>query len=239
MWHSIIERWKGLVPAQQISVVILGFCGSLALGLSVYRVRENVYAPFLVDKGIFEKAKSIVGLTDEQIVEQQKRRDTDGDGLSDWDESNRFRTNPDLYDSCGDGQPDNIRVVTGKNVLCTETGVNLEGRLDLKVLRAEPTKGQLGAVPNPNDAQMFDKDFFQEVSQTIPGFNVTGTNAVDENGKPNPGLARDPALIREVLRGQIDPNMLDQITDEQLLKIFDESVAKQWGTSTSTQKQTP
>ena len=233
MWRSLVNAWNGLALGQQMSVVILGICGTLALGLSAYAVRQNVYAPFLVDKGQIMADKKTIGLTDDQVTEQQKRTDTDGDGLSDWDEINVYHTNPDLYDSCGDGIPDNIRVQTGQNLGCQNTAVNAEGKIDLSALQAVPQQGQLGAVPQPQNVQLFDSQSYQNMIKNATGMGIA-TSTFTGSSSTVPALARDPATIRQFLSGKVDPATLAQISDAQLLVLFDNALAKQEGaTSTS------
>ncbi len=236
MWRSLIQRWKELAPGQQLSVVVLGICGGVALSLAGYRVRANIYAPFLVDKIQLAQSKALVGLTDEQIVEQQKRRDTDGDGLSDWDEANRFHTNPDLYDSCGDGIPDNIRIITGKNVDCSQTGANVQGVLDLKLVDTPPKDGQVGAMPVAGSQPFYDKDFFKVFAKMAPVYGASGTQLMGDGEGTAPGMARDATAIRAALRDKVPNSTLDKISDEQLLQLFDKAVAEQNGSATSSAK---
>ena len=214
MLRIFLDKWKGFSPKQQASVVIFCICGILVLGLAAYRIRHNVYEPFLVDKNSFDAAKKIVGLTDEQIVEQQQRRDTDGDGISDWEETNHTHTNPNLYDSCGDGIPDNIRVLTGKNIDCSQSGGNITGKLDLKALLSAPKKGQVGYVPDANDVPQFDAQYFKDMAKLGKYYGASGTQLMGDGNGSVPAMARNPALIRQTLAGKIDAAALAKISDE-------------------------
>jgi hypothetical protein len=222
------------MPGQQLSVVVLGACGTVALGLAAEKLRHNVYAPFMVDKATILESKKIVGLTEEQMEEIDKRRDTDGDGISDWDEIHRTKTNPNLYDSCGDGLPDNIRILTGKNVNCRESGVNVEGRLDVKGLGAAPKAGQVGAIPSTDHGAMFGQQFFQDLSKIGPSLGASGTQLMGDGRTMAPALARDPQMIRSFLSDKIEPGILDRVSDEELLKLFDEVAAEKVGIGATT-----
>ena len=50
-------------------------------------------------------------------VDPMKTQDTDGDGLSDWDEIHLYHTNPNLADTDGDGYPDGEEVAHGYSPL--------------------------------------------------------------------------------------------------------------------------
>lgn len=60
------------------------------------------------------------GLTDAQEIQlgtDPHNPDTDGDGLNDGDEVNKYHTNPLKADTDGDGYPDGLEVKTGYNPL--------------------------------------------------------------------------------------------------------------------------
>ncbi len=209
MWHALIERWQGFSNEQKISVVLLGICGGLALGLSLYRVQASVSRPFLVDKNEILNAKEVIGETPEEIEARQKRTDTDGDTISDWDETNLTKTNPNLRDSCGDGVPDNVRVASGGTGDC-----------------AAPVSGSLGSE-GASVKPTTQSGFFPF------GMDVTGseepTTEVDETQKAELQkiLPRDPKSVREALRGQVDQEKLDALTDEELLELYDQAIEMQ------------
>lgn len=220
MWESIRERWYAFTMEQKLSVVVLGMCGIFAITLSLYRIRENVRAPFLVDKTQLLAAKEIIGLSTAEEQDRLKRIDTDGDGLSDFDETNVFRTNPNLRDTCGDGVADNIRVTTGKNLNCVGQRTNPTGQLD--VSQARIATSTVFGLPT---------------SQTAPGggvnFSQMFQSAVGSPGQGAPAapptdimqvMPRDPVKIRESLRGLVDAAKLASISDEELLAMYDTSM---------------
>ncbi|MFA4954308.1 MAG: thrombospondin type 3 repeat-containing protein [Patescibacteria group bacterium] len=197
-----------MATEQKVSVVVLGICGVLAIGLSLYNLRLSVMSPFLAKKSEMTAAKKIIGLTQEEEIAKQQRMDTDGDSLSDWDEVNIYHTNPNLRDSCGDGRADNIRVVSGKNLNCA--GKAATGQLDVSgVGSIAPTMGGTQQQTTDNLLSMF----------------ATGTEA--EASPVEPALARDPAAIRAALKGKVDQTKLNQLSDTQLLEYYDTALAEQ------------
>lgn len=204
MQGSIVERWKFMATEQKVSVVVLGFCGVLALALSLYHIRLTIISPFLTKKSAMVEAKKIIGLTQEEEIAKQQRLDTDGDSLSDWDETNIYHTNPNLRDSCGDGLSDNIRVASGKNLTCAGKA----NALDVSGLTGTiPTMGGMGSSGNL-------LDFF-------------ATNTQPNAQASEPTLARDPTAIRAALKGKVDQAKLNQLTDAQLLQYYDMALAEQ------------
>ncbi len=216
MWEAFVLKWNNLTKEQKFSVCILAVCGLLALGFSAWKVTARITDPFLVPKSELTRIKEIIGSTPQEDEARLKRIDTDGDSLSDWDEINLFKTNPNLKDSCGDGITDNIRVATGKNMQCALTTVGIEQTTD-------------SMTSNP--IQSLDSQILGD----SPGNVASGTadmasvqpQAPTVSASLEQVLPRDPKAIREVLKGKVDQTKLDALSDEQLLQLFDEAMAVQ------------
>jgi hypothetical protein len=227
MWNALIESWRNLRKEQRLSVVLLGVCGLTAIGLSVYRVGSAITDPFLVDRTQLTKATDIIGQTPEEKEALQKRTDTDGDGLSDWDEVNVYHTNPNLRDTCGDGIPDNVRVATGKNLHCQNQNAD-GGSPALFNAAATSSNEATGAsalqqlYPSINTNSVIGPDAAESGSSTLA--NPTASDLQQM-------LPRDPAAIRAALQGKVDQAKLDALSDQQLLQYYDEAIAIQSGQS--------
>jgi hypothetical protein len=215
MWSDIVERWHALAKEQKLALVLIGVLAGTALGFSVYRVKAMIREPFLVETSSLEDAKRLIGLSTEEQIAQQKRLDTDGDGLSNWDEENLYKTNPYLRDTCGDGLADNVRVITRRGLGCLQ---NRSDALDLSGVMA--TSSDIYDLPGQD--------------QQVPGegadsqSNSLELQAVQQINQAM--LPRDPAAIREVLKDKIGQEELDKISDEELLLLYDgalESVNRQ------------
>ncbi len=213
MWERFIERWQMLTREQQISVVVLMICGGCAISLSLFRIQASIKEPFLVRKDTLLSAKKLLGPSELQKVEKEQRTDTDGDGLSDWDEVNTYKTNPNLRDSCGDGMPDNVRIATGKSVTCT--GVTTGQPIDTSGLKQDNVLSPIN------------------IQTPVPGTSQAGSNPSVTQAAQDPQkfmeqmLPRDPNMIRQLLKGKVPDERLKTISDEDLLKLFDAAIKEQ------------
>jgi len=209
MWNSIVLRWQSLAKGQQILLVVFSVAGALTFGLSLYRISYSIRAPFLIDTQEIYKAKELIGLTQAEEIAKQKRLDTDGDGLSDWDEENVYNTNPNSRDSCGDGLPDNVRVLSGKNLVCGQAG-----NLDFSDLNYSSSTFDFLSTDQPavNDNQ--DQLFLAQLA-------ASGTGMTEDSSGASSNLPRNPVMIRQLLKGQITDEELNSLSDEQLLEYYD------------------
>lgn len=232
---GVAERWHSLAKEQKISAGILAFCGLAALILSVQKIQSNLGDPFSVTKSKYEEAKKAVeALSPEERADAEaKRRDTDGDGISDWDEENVYGTSPYLRDTDGDGYPDNAELALGKNPNCAEGRECAAERIDLSLLAS--STGLMFVNPSAGSANELYAAFQR-------GMNAQAGSIASAAGVTTTGqtLIRDPVEIRKALKesGQFDQAEIDKITDAQLLQLYDEAMiqaAKQKSATTTQQ----
>lgn len=223
-WNAFTERWQNFTPEQKISVGILSVCGLLAIGLSLYQLHQSIRDPFLSNTAEVLAFKQTLAPTSDQVEAKQKRTDTDGDGLSDWDEVNVYHTNPNLRDSCGDGMPDNVRVTTGKNINCTDKTGGRSGAIDTSAVDATSSQLFGNQVSASADNSSIISGFAQAALQAQAASGSTSTAGIDASAGFIP---RDPKAIRAALAGNVDQATLDSITDAQLLDYYDQAVAQQ------------
>lgn len=122
MANLAYERFARLSVEQKISTAILGVCGAIALVLSVAQVRTQLRSPFFVQRSVLDRSNAFFAQQEEeaQKIEIQKKKDTDGDGLSDYDELYTYHTSPYLTDTDGDTVPDGEEVARGIDPNCPE-----------------------------------------------------------------------------------------------------------------------
>lgn len=226
MQQRLRERWDSFTKEQRLSVILLGFCGFFAVVLSLYQMNMNVHGPFLTDKAQALAFKQSLTPSPDQDEAKQKRTDTDGDGLSDWDELNVYHLNPNLKDTCGDGVLDNIRVATGKHLVCTNATPGA-GSIDTSQLETT-TSSYTNIQQAANGSQSI-------VSQALGATEALPTGQVDQTGAAAPStIPRDPQAIRQALQGQVSADVLNSVSDEQLLKYYDQAVLQQNASASGT-----
>ncbi len=127
---------------------------------------------------------------------------------------NTYKTNPNLRDTCGDGIPDNIRIATGKNISCD--GVTQTGSIDTSGIK-QPTPFSPTDIQIPE--QVLDQGAVGAINQLS---GIESQKAFIEQMLP-----RDPKLIRSMLSGKVDEARLKEISDEDLLKLYDSALKDQ------------
>lgn len=215
MWQTVVERWQFLTKEQKLSVVLLGVCGFLSVGLSAYRLHASIGAPFLADRAAAVAFKQGLTPTEDEVTDRQRRTDSDGDGISDWDETNVYKTNPYLKDTCGDGVTDNVRITTGKNVNCGKVPGS-----DVDTSALEATSTNFGTPPAQLTPDAVFSDMMKAAGATA-GVTAESSAALDGT------IPRLPAAIRAALAGKVDQAQLDAVSDAQLLEYYDMALQEQ------------
>ena len=101
---------KNLPRQQKIAVVFLAIFGILIIVFWGLQFSTKLNKPFSIGKNL--KPSTNATTTDPSL------KDSDGDGLSDYDEVNIYHTSPYLEDSDSDGITDNQEVTQGSDPNC-------------------------------------------------------------------------------------------------------------------------
>jgi hypothetical protein len=105
-------------PHERVNL-LLGLVAIGALFLGVWQIRTLIKLPFAVNSSSNTSEQNINSVIIEgSNVEALKNKDTDGDGLSDYDEIYIYKTSPYLKDTDSDGYDDKTEVTTGNDPLC-------------------------------------------------------------------------------------------------------------------------
>lgn len=105
-------------------IITIGFL-TLVFGLgSMFYGLANPFADILA-KSAAEQAK--LAAAEKAKEEAAMKLDTDGDGLTDYDEANKYSTNPYLKDSNGDGIDDKTSLARGIDPNCAEGQICFSG----------------------------------------------------------------------------------------------------------------
>lgn len=149
----------------KIGVILLSLFAILAVGLGILQIRNTAYRPFALNNSIPPF------LNDEINSEEALRyRDTDLDGLNDFDELYVYTTSPYLEDTDSDGVKDKEEVDKGRNPLCYE-GKNC-GLTDVSVnastVLSKPDNAALYGQNSPQSMEEYlqDPDVIRELLLT-------------------------------------------------------------------------
>lgn len=183
----------GISQEQKVGLFLLFVFALLAVSLGVLQIRNTIYGPFALKD-------TVPNITPDTVntVEALQLRDTDKDGLTDFDELYIYGTSPYLADTDSDGISDSKEIESGKNPLCPE-GSQCGGLSDET---SDAERGALASLkilgidPNP--------DF--------------GEEPIDLNTALN-----DPAQVKQLLIGTgVDAELLKGISDNELMAMVRE-----------------
>ncbi|PIV45863.1 hypothetical protein COS23_02240 [bacterium (Candidatus Moisslbacteria) CG02_land_8_20_14_3_00_36_53] len=215
-----------------VMVVIFGF----------WQIRYNIISPF-------RAAKPVGQVSQEDIVGVYKNLDTDKDGLSDYEEINKYGTSAFLPDSDGDGVSDKEEIDASSNPLnpqSTPTNKGLAGTGEGSSLVQEvkqeivPSSEEIsateirdllvnkGGLSRELVDQMLDEDLIKLYNETKKETGIDLSQLSKEAVKSeNLSEAQkmvsemDPKILRQLLISQgVDSKILETISDEDLKNFF-------------------
>ena len=180
---------EGLSKEQKTGVILLSIFAIFAIGLGILQIRNTMYAPFALNKKIPPLVRDDINSSEALMY-----RDTDKDGLNDFDELYVYATSPYLADTDSDGLSDKAEVDKGTNPICPEGQTCAEAGTGADTIpNSAPLPSAtftLGPAPSPQD---LDK------------------------------LLTDPAEIRRMLLDSgLDKKILDATSDADLMKLVKE-----------------
>ncbi len=202
---------KPLSKSQKIMVAGLAVFAILTVILWIAQLRSNIYGPFNAPSN----QKQIV--SEEQGGDEAlKNKDTDSDGLNDYDELNIYGTSPYLEDTDSDGVNDGKEAKAGEDPNCPK-GKTCSGGLS--------DSSALDQAANPAGAD--DGTFSSLLNQF--GADQAENSAVGQQADLNSDQLNllkniDAASLRQLLlQSGMKKEMLDQISDADLMKTYNET----------------
>ena len=206
--------FSGLGKGRTIALAVLAFFAVIVFVFGIINIQKGIYSPFSPKTSVKDKdngsdlekfcpSGNCSDLSDADL----KNKDTDGDGLSDYDELNFYKTSPYLEDSDSDGFSDKEEIDNNKNPNCPA------GRdCDNDVLFNEDAQ-----LVNPGSANNID---LEELNAQIKPVNTQ----INDLG------AEDMSVddLRELwIEAGMEKAMLDQISDKDLIESFSEALAEE------------
>jgi hypothetical protein len=197
---------------QKIAATSLAVFAVFILVLWFVQLRNNIYGPFNAPAGQNQVASEAQN-SDEAL----KNKDTDSDGLSDWDELNVYKTSPYLEDSDGDGYKDGEEIKKNFDPNCPQGRTCTGGSL------IEQEGGQASAT-----ASSTLNSLLNQFGATNPAnlSNPTSGSANLNSSQLDALKNIDAASLRQLLlQNGMDKTTLDKISDANLLKSFQETLS--------------
>lgn len=191
-------------------LLIVAGIGGLFFGFRY--LGKNLTAPFAFS---YSGPKSLTSTEqDAAKMADLKTRDTDADGLNDYDELYVYKTSPYLADSDSDGFSDATELASGNDPNC-------------------PQGKTCGTSSAPVDAGSALTDGFQ--APQAPDL-VGAQQALDQaGGAANVLQSMTPAELRELLiQNGADKASLDKMTDDQLMKMYTDILGQYQSDGTTT-----
>ena len=197
---------QSLGKNQKIAVAILGVLAVIVIIAWMVQLKKSINGPFSYNPT--ETTKSTTTCEGPECQESLKTKDTDGDGLTDWDELNIYETSPYLEDSDSDGIFDKEEINSGADPNC-------------------PAGRDCSALAN------ISSESSEEASSTELDLNLgsTGEELTSDQEKILQDILGgqiDASALREMLlESGMDKDLLNQISDEDLLASYKEVLKSQ------------
>ncbi|NCS72430.1 MAG: hypothetical protein GW775_04145 [Candidatus Magasanikbacteria bacterium] len=229
-----------LSAGQKTGFVLLLVFAILVVGVGFLQMRNTIYNPFAVRTA--KEVRDLNSLVDNETLLLQST-DTDGDGLYDYDELTFYETSPYLPDTDSDGINDNIEIEQGTDPLCPKGSVCETVDADIDPAQEESLIGAdvQQHVVNPLDAldilSGIDTQAVGDSSQDVVPPDQQALDAfVGEDNKEATiaelqKLIQNSAELRDFLvsSGQVKPEQLAEVSDEQLVTIANQLFSQQFG----------
>ena len=110
------QSFANLPRSKKTAVILLSTIAVAILITWFWQFNSRINNPF----NPTPDEKSLAAANKEIDAAAERTRDTDHDGLSDFEETNNYQTSPFLEDTDGDGINDGQEIALGKDPLCPE-----------------------------------------------------------------------------------------------------------------------
>lgn len=196
-----------LSMGQKIAAGALIVFAFLAIIMWIFQFQRGLNSSFIYDDNS-DNGEQVV-LQQEDSETSLRSKDTDGDNLSDWDELYFYRTSPYLEDSDSDGFSDGDEVDSGNDPNCP-IGRDCSG---------------FNAVDDLNNSES------QKTNNGILGNSLIGVGQEQDINKLLESIlsggGEASALRQMLLDSGFSQDILGQISDEDLLNAYQETLKQQ------------
>ena len=207
---------------QKIAAASLAVFAVLIVVLWVAQLRNNIYGPF--NRPVGQNQAALETPNSDEVL---KTKDTDGDGLSDYDELNLYRTSPYLADTDSDGYKDSEEIKNNADPNCP-AGRDCGSGSPLENVQATSTPGAANDTLNSllNQFGAVNPPAGQAGPANLANPPALPTGQAGLNSDQLKALKNiDAASLRELLlQAGLPKATLDKISDADLLKSYGETL---------------
>jgi hypothetical protein len=211
---SVLPRpRKALTKEQKAAFVLLMFLGIGGTLLGFLSFGASIKRPFEIQLARYAGPQYLTpDQRQSKEMEESKSRDTDGDGLSDYDEIYVFKTSPYLADTDSDGFDDKTEIFSGNDPNCPQ-GKDC-GRVIATLEQSSDTNADAGGLLGP-------------IGSPISAENMATMNFSSAEDVQNFLESLSVDQIRQsLIEFGVDEKTVNSIDDETLRSYFEEAVTQ-------------
>ncbi|MDD4901197.1 MAG: thrombospondin type 3 repeat-containing protein [Patescibacteria group bacterium] len=216
-------RPASLNKSQKWAITGLSVFAVLIVVLWFAQLKNSIYAP-LNTKAVNTNGSAQAN-SQEAKDQALKNKDTDADGLSDYDELNIYGTSPYLDDSDSDGVKDGVEVKNGTDPSCPAGRTCLNSAyLGAGASSASSSDDALNKLIEQSEALNGLLEQANANNQAANSANASGSNGL--TGEQLQALKNlDAASVRQMLlESGMPKSTLDKISDTELMKSYLETL---------------
>ncbi|MCK5416193.1 hypothetical protein KAI92_02075 [Candidatus Parcubacteria bacterium] len=200
--ETSLSNSQNLSLGRKLIAGALVFFGIFVLIIGIIQLKRGMNEPF---KKYNSTENNSVYKNESDSLLEQKSKDSDSDGLSDYDELNIYKTSPYLEDTDSDGILDKDEIETNQDPNCPIGRDCYGGLADEEPVILE------SRVPAIN------------ISEVQDGINANVDNAVGYEQLLD-GTANVKTIREMLISAGIDKKMVNNISDEDLMKSYRETL---------------
>ena len=212
--------------AQIFGVILFIAVGVSAIFLGIKQYTQKITSPFAANVNAVTSLNSQLNGAPAAV---DKTKDTDGDGLSDYDEINIYHTSPYLKDSDSDGIPDGVEVKNGTDPNCPQ-GQTCSHPVPTGNLNAPDASAAINfdALQNEESAVNSDQTDLNTLINNPANAPASGTGSAPTTASQTPATNSPSAAdIRAMLiNAGLDQAALTGISDSDLVQLYNESLSE-------------
>lgn len=202
---------KILQTEQKIAFVLLIFLGFGGIIFGFRSFGSQLYRPIQLQMAKYYTGADVVSADnpDLKIAEEQKKKDSDHDGISDYDELYVYKTSPYLIDSDSDGIDDKTEVFGGTDPNCPK-GKDCGSGAETANTAPTSADGVVGAIPG-NEGILQSGQIKLQNKDEIQNFFKSAT--IQE-------------IRAALIQAGAPKEEVDKVSDTDLKKMFEQGISK-------------